>query len=53
MFTGCSVGCLIHQVCFLWEGNNLDEDAKMTYKEVLEAVCQLVRNQDWSEHKHL
>jgi acetyl-CoA synthetase len=30
------------RVCFLWEGNDLDQDRKMTYGEVLEEVCQLV-----------
>lgn len=29
------------RVCFLWEGNDLDQDKKMTYKEVLDEVCQL------------
>jgi acetyl-CoA synthetase len=31
-----------NRVCFLWEGNDLDQDRKMTYAEVLEEVCQLV-----------
>lgn len=30
------------RVCFLWEGNDLDQDKKMTYQEVLDEVCQLV-----------
>ncbi|KAF6258777.1 acetyl-CoA synthetase [Scenedesmus sp. NREL 46B-D3] len=29
------------RVCFLWEGNDLGQDRKMTYAEVLEEVCQL------------
>eukprot|EP00879_Flechtneria_rotunda_P010550 GHRR01011030.1.p1 GENE.GHRR01011030.1~~GHRR01011030.1.p1 ORF type:complete len:632 (+),score=174.59 GHRR01011030.1:389-2284(+) len=29
------------QVCFLWEGNDIGEDKKMTYNEVLEEVCKL------------
>lgn len=30
------------RVCFLWEGNDLGQDRKMTYSEVLDEVCQLV-----------
>jgi hypothetical protein len=30
------------QACFLWEGNDLGQDRVMTYKQVLEEVCQLV-----------
>jgi len=38
----CAVG-RGDQACFLWEGNDLGQDRVMTYKEVLEEVCQLVR----------
>jgi hypothetical protein len=30
------------QACFLWEGNDLGQDRVMTYKQVLDEVCQLV-----------
>lgn len=30
------------QTCFLWEGNDIGQDAKMTYKEVLDEVSRLV-----------
>ncbi|KAK9811714.1 hypothetical protein WJX72_008881 [[Myrmecia] bisecta] len=29
------------QICFLWEGNDLDRDRRMTYKEVLDEVCRV------------
>ncbi|KAK9823166.1 hypothetical protein WJX72_000770 [[Myrmecia] bisecta] len=29
------------QACFLWEGNEPGQDAVMTYKQTLDAVCQL------------
>jgi acetyl-CoA synthetase len=28
------------RVCFFWEGNDVGVSKKMTYKEVLDAVCQ-------------
>lgn len=31
------------QVCFLFEGNDPGRDAKMTYKQVLDEVCRVVR----------
>lgn len=30
------------QICFLWEGNDLDRDRKMTYQEALDEVCRVV-----------
>ncbi|DBB07398.1 hypothetical protein WJX82_008396 [Trebouxia sp. C0006] len=29
------------QTCFIWEGNDLDRDCKMTYQEVLDEVCRV------------
>ncbi len=31
------------QTCFIWEGNDLDRDRKMTYQEALNEVCRVVR----------
>lgn len=30
------------QTCFIWEGNDLDRDRKMTYQETLDEVCRVV-----------
>lgn len=35
------------QACFLWEGNDLGQDKVMTYKQVLDEVCQLVSVTGW------
>lgn len=32
------------QTCFIWEGNDLDRDRKMTYQEVLDEVCRVVHS---------
>lgn len=38
------------QTCFIWEGNDLDRDRKMTYQETLDEVCRVVRPLPVSAH---
>ena len=30
------------QICFLWEGNDIGQDRRMTYKQVLDETCRVV-----------
>lgn len=31
------------QICFLWEGNDIGTDRRMTYQQVLDETCRVVR----------
>lgn len=42
MGVGVLLACM--QVCFYWEGNDVGHDAVVTYKQLLDMVCQVIRH---------